>query len=659
MSTTTHPNMQDMKGGSRPWCIGSQLLGHYDLDPTHTSTNQASNASALHPHTYAAIDIHSNITRSTSHSNGFPPYPDSSRPSTIKAVSTRTESEGQEIRPLLRASTSFYERIITDWWWWELLSCLVSISCSAAIVGVLLYYDGKKQPKYVVPGITLNAYIAVFAAVAKAALILPVSETIGQLKWVWFRKGASLWDFYTFDGASRGPWGALMLLCRTKCRHLVSLGAAITVLALAFEPFFQQIASFPSRDIKSDIGTVSIAKQYFPDSDRQYRPRTNKLTWFGSGKSMSIAVSDAVFSREEFAKPPPSVCPSGRCDWKSYSTLGVCHWCEELSDVLIYACGERTLRGATGGNIKNPCGYRMNNTHFLGTHDYKQKQTTGLTTVIVHDTVKQAGTEVWNSTYFPYASNAILDFYVAFIPGNETQIRNFTSPKLLECLFHWCVKAIESSYRNGSLQEKIVNTYAEPSTTPGYQVRNASASGPFNFSLGGDLFEIGENTTEILAQALIEVLPTTLGNSETGNTGLYPGMWSIVQSAPYDIDPLFNKLATAMTNNIRSLEEGTEEVEGIAWTTQTFVEARWVWVMLPAILTLGTFLLICATIIANHSAKAPTWKSSALATLLHGITEDTRHRFSVAKSMSEIEAMSQSLRVKLSMERGSGRLVQV
>jgi hypothetical protein len=60
-------------------------------------------------------------------------------------------------KPLLRASTTFYERVITDWWWWELGSWMVSFACFSTIVGLLLYYDGKKQPEHVVKGITLNA----------------------------------------------------------------------------------------------------------------------------------------------------------------------------------------------------------------------------------------------------------------------------------------------------------------------------------------------------------------------------------------------------------------------------------------------------------------------------------------------------------------------
>ena len=67
-------------------------------------------------------------------------------------------------------------------------------------------------------GITLNAYVSVLAAISKAALILPVSEAIGQLKWNWFQNEAVLWDFQLYDAAARRPWGAVMLLLKTRCK---------------------------------------------------------------------------------------------------------------------------------------------------------------------------------------------------------------------------------------------------------------------------------------------------------------------------------------------------------------------------------------------------------------------------------------------------------
>jgi hypothetical protein len=109
-------------------------------------------------------------------------------------------------------------------------------------------------------------------------------------------------------------------------------------------------------------------------------------------------------------------------------------------------------------------------------------------------------------------------------------------------------------------------------------------------------------------------------------------------------------MSDAMTNNIRSQSNGTEKVDSIAWATQTFVEARRLWVTLPATLTFGTLLLLYSTIFVNRENTVSTSKSSALAALLYSISDDARQQFDAANKMSEAEAMSQKMRVQLSIQ---------
>jgi hypothetical protein len=91
-------------------------------------------------------------------------------------------------------------------------------------------------------------YANALGKIASAALIVPVSEALVQLKWNWFRQSNAIWDFEIFDKASRGPWGAVMLLFRTKGRSLAALGAILIVLLLAIDTFFQQVITTPTRD---------------------------------------------------------------------------------------------------------------------------------------------------------------------------------------------------------------------------------------------------------------------------------------------------------------------------------------------------------------------------------------------------------------------------
>ena len=85
----------------------------------------------------------------------------------------------------------------------------------AIIAIVLLKFDGKELPKWKL-NITINAFISIFSGFAKSALLLPTAEALGQLKWNWFTKEKKMMDFEVMDSASRGPWGSLVLLGRTK-----------------------------------------------------------------------------------------------------------------------------------------------------------------------------------------------------------------------------------------------------------------------------------------------------------------------------------------------------------------------------------------------------------------------------------------------------------
>jgi hypothetical protein len=86
----------------------------------------------------------------------------------------------------------------------------------AIILSVLLYYNGRPLPAWKL-GLTLNSFISILSGFAKASLLLPTAEALGQLKWNWFsKKPRQMMDFEIIDGASRGPLGSMVLLANTK-----------------------------------------------------------------------------------------------------------------------------------------------------------------------------------------------------------------------------------------------------------------------------------------------------------------------------------------------------------------------------------------------------------------------------------------------------------
>jgi hypothetical protein len=130
-----------------------------------------------------------------------------------------------------------------NWWLWELIGIATSLLCIFGIVVALRVFENKPVPA-LPSGITFNALISVLATLSKASMLVAVAACISQLKWHWFGQTRKMRDFEIFDQASRGPWGALQLIARTRSPWLVGLGAIITVVAIGVDPFMQQIIQF-------------------------------------------------------------------------------------------------------------------------------------------------------------------------------------------------------------------------------------------------------------------------------------------------------------------------------------------------------------------------------------------------------------------------------
>jgi hypothetical protein len=131
-----------------------------------------------------------------------------------------------------------------------------------AIIGLLYYLHDQSFNKWP-PGLTI---ITILSKIASGALILPISEAIGQLKWTWFhgKKSRDAFDFEIFDKASRGAWGSFMLLCRTKGKSLAALGALLTVLLLAIDTFFQQVTDLQGRWKLQGNSSIPRSTMYTP-----------------------------------------------------------------------------------------------------------------------------------------------------------------------------------------------------------------------------------------------------------------------------------------------------------------------------------------------------------------------------------------------------------
>jgi hypothetical protein len=147
----------------------------------------------------------------------------------------------------------------------------------AAVVSI--YVHLKDQPISSSRSAVLLTMANVFGKVASAALIVPTTEALGQLKWNWFHQSNAMWDFEIFDKATRGPWGAVMLLFRTRGRSLAALGALLIVLLLAIDTFFQQIVELPTRwRLENKEGMLPFTTRYNPGVNQVFIGGTEIVT---------------------------------------------------------------------------------------------------------------------------------------------------------------------------------------------------------------------------------------------------------------------------------------------------------------------------------------------------------------------------------------------
>lgn len=97
-------------------------------------------------------------------------------------------------------------------WLPEMLWCLFSVACLAAIAGLLARYNGRPLPAWPL-GISLNALVAFLTTLCRAGFVVPVLQGLAQLKWNWFaRAERPMGDFQVYEDAQRDPLGSLRLL---------------------------------------------------------------------------------------------------------------------------------------------------------------------------------------------------------------------------------------------------------------------------------------------------------------------------------------------------------------------------------------------------------------------------------------------------------------
>lgn len=129
--------------------------------------------------------------------------------------------------------------------WLVVLSLVSSFVLLGGLVGLLLAFDG--QPIFDSGVVTLNTLVAIITTGYRACIAHLLAFIISQSKWVAFSHGPRrLLDLDRIESAGQGPLGSLFLLFNSKIKSvaIIRLGALLTVVSIAIDPFAQQLLQY-------------------------------------------------------------------------------------------------------------------------------------------------------------------------------------------------------------------------------------------------------------------------------------------------------------------------------------------------------------------------------------------------------------------------------
>ncbi|KAI1674315.1 DUF3176 containing protein [Pyrenophora tritici-repentis] len=596
-------------------------------------------------------------------------------------------------------------------WLMEIISWVFSAMCMAAVIIVLIILKDDPLTKWSLAettGLTLNAYISILSKMAGAALIIPVSEALGQLKWSWFQQNSKqMWDFEIFDNASRGPWGSFLLLIRTKGKALAALGAMITLCMMALDPFFQQVVDFPDRwALQPTSSKIPMTKNYDPGLGKVFIEGVEMVT---DDKDMFLVVEKFAYGNGTQPVPfgngtrpdIPLSCPTSNCTWTEYDTLGVCSQCEDISSYLTFTCLTTRVdwtANTTGGldvegGYPNAtmCGYFLNATsddpvlmsgYLVNSNESTENEvllmrSLPLTTILNKDPLYGNG-----SIHFKNLRNTISDvLIVSAANGSAAGVYAHERPIAHECVLSWCIKTIRSSYEYGTYSEEVIETFHNTTSGPFPWL-----STPFQSDVGG-----GTNGTDITYNEDIVINAQSprdgrklsgFGTSRkiataimTGLTDIFPSFSTVANEdaapimrfktwqdgvawnreldfnpwmAPNNLTRHMERFSVAMTNVIRSAPSN-EMLEGKAFSKENYVSVRWEWLTLPIGLLFMAFIFLSATIFKStlEREQVGVLKNSAILTLLYGVPDNVRGQLTRSSSTGTPRAKAKELKVKL------------
>ncbi|KAK3299163.1 uncharacterized protein B0H64DRAFT_316859 [Chaetomium fimeti] len=525
-----------------------------------------------------------------------------------------------------------------------------SLACMAAIVAILVTTKDRPLSEWDFY-FSIPATLAFLGLIAKSTAAIGVGACISQYKWLYFkRKPRKLTDLDLLEEASRGPLGSLILLAR-RPMGLASIGAIVTLLAMAVEVFVQQMVQFNPRDVVFDDGKAVLGLAHTYNGGA--RPigvvtTIDSLRASTADRSMQGAVYRGLFNLDS-----PSVfdCAS-KCQWTgTYVSLGFTSTCADVTDATLrsHTNASATWNGTSSGrqedmNLITPGGVNLEAVY---------SATSWQTVVSVGGLSRISSDQV---------SNASGDEPV-LMPPDIARIAVFRTPvdatdwiiwadkmEIVECDVE--VAAYRYSNLSSSGSELTIGDVEMVRLDPGTVTIDGIHADMLMFDQPG-LPVLQARLPDIAALAQLYASTRFIGSIYDGETPPLPpgGLGDAFRSG--NISRTMQDMANSMTDQLRASREVKGDGQSIRQVV--FVEVEWGWIILPiAVQVISAAFLLLILVQSARTKDLPLWKSSTTALLTYDVrfSEDENGVGNLGtgvKSLKELDALGESVKARLEL----------
>ncbi|KAL4897004.1 hypothetical protein BDV59DRAFT_209444 [Aspergillus ambiguus] len=507
-------------------------------------------------------------------------------------------------RPAIRWKTaSKWSNLSLDTWFWESLSMGFSIACFISIISILFAYDEKPLPNFP-HGLTLNAIVA----------------SIGQLKWIWFRRRNKLYDIQYFDDATRGPLGSIIILFKHRALSLVSLGALVTILALIFDPFVQQAVTYPVRQVTSASHLAKV---------KQGNPSSIPLLWTDYDATWAV---NAPIWADNFDISPS--CPWGNCTWPPFRSMGYCSKCEDItSTVTLSGCQDIFSNISSAAESKRaPCNISVPPTDTFEIPIRFGTDSDGDWLDISKDFAwyaKSNGSVPFEQMNYAGVRFPVIVINYAQLDVPDLSIKSHAETglkinKVTQCPLTYCARTYDISVTNGiPLIKDLSEDWGEMTLQPDMSHMCWKPKVDPSDFVFCRVMDVGLNISPF--QGINSSTWRHYPNQEQADISGWRHVGTGTEQTSFEhivgtgLEAVMHRLADSLSKVVRDRSNST--IDGVMYASETHISVDWKWLALPVTVMLLSIIFWACTVHVNRNYGSALWKTSSLPLLYHGLDD--------------------------------------